>query len=975
MVDVNIAVIRRPVLSGHLRIDGLWLPRERFDEHAAARLILSHWQTGASAWRFADGDLLRLRTALPVQCETLSGWPLVRQGRALCSALLTKGELADLPPADLWLVRGSQVEALHLRDAEALSPGQWIDISAYTLLDTYDCRSTLPEPDLDLLAPPIDVRQVFGDALAPVSPEREGVMQAMRVRQQQKQAETRQGEKKPPEKPSGNDPWTKGESSFPWGFLLVGLAILPSVRWFIDGVSNRLSTEEVDTGNDFLEMIAATLLGAIVFTLLLAAVTKLLKLGRGARAAAAERSASSAPTSGNAAPIPPRATRTRPRHALWRRLLTRITQHSKLSRLYGKRQADYMRRMLNMFENGDLQEALRHAIPLGKGQGEGEPFFGTPGRREHLRIDAQRGPARSLLFEEDMEEHLRRVYRQSFERLDREGRIDEAAFVLAELLKDRVEALDYLERHGRHAQAADLALAWDMSPSVIVRLLCVAGDWQRAVMVARRDDAFADAVMVLQDKAPDSADRLRLEWAEALTGKGRWLEAVEVIWSLPAERERAARWLLDAEAAGGQLAIGALVKRAILLPDTLEAHGERIEQLRDDPARHAERAVLAQALLEHKNRGGALAWLAGAVVNALVADQAGGRGRLGEDQLKALVKMSKDSLLLADLPGKIPHLKGPVPLSRVEEVQEWTAPERGSRAIVDAVPLHDQRYLIALGEAGAAVIDVQGRTLFHFPVPAQAIVIGHSRQVALVLARRDEVWRISRLDLVNRSASDLGVLKLDVFARTFDGTGWTIGRDRQLRVVDADRGFATLWHVSDLPGRVLSLKADEHNEAVWLAGAENLIWHYRLPERRLTGMDAVSAARYENSFMLLTADGLVTEVGLKLDPGADAILMLQGPGGRKGYRLPGLAEDGMTETPLSLSLSGQWLVVCYALDRGDTRIHFTHLNRDQLCAHLDWPENTVQVRCIGDDWLLFDGQGRLSHVNVVEGRQWNVVVN
>mgnify|MGYP006899531603 CR=1 FL=1 len=65
MTTDDVVVIRHPVLRGHQLIDGLWLPRERFDEQAAARLILSQWQTGASAWRFADGDLLRFRQALP----------------------------------------------------------------------------------------------------------------------------------------------------------------------------------------------------------------------------------------------------------------------------------------------------------------------------------------------------------------------------------------------------------------------------------------------------------------------------------------------------------------------------------------------------------------------------------------------------------------------------------------------------------------------------------------------------------------------------------------------------------------------------------------------------------------------------------------------------------------------------------------------------------------------------------------------
>ena len=60
------------------------------------------------------------------------------------------------------------------------------------------------------------------------------------------------------------------------------------------------------------------------------------------------------------------------------------------------------------------------------------------------------------------------------------SQIDEAVFVLAELLNVKHEALDYLEKHQRFKQAAELALGWDMPAEVIVRLYCMADDWQRA---------------------------------------------------------------------------------------------------------------------------------------------------------------------------------------------------------------------------------------------------------------------------------------------------------------------------------------------------------------------------------------------------------------------------------------------------------------------------------------------------------------
>ena len=969
MLEHDAALILRPVLTGHQQIEGLWFWAERFDEGQRARLIVEQWQTGASVYRFADGDLLRFRQPVSVQCEALLGWPLIRQGRALCSARLAPQEIRSLPTADVWLVRGSHVSALQLRDATPLAPGQWIDVSGYALLDTYDCRSTLPEPLLEPLAVCTDVREILGGSLGPVSPEREGVMQALLERQ-------RAAAKQPAPTIStpANIGWNTHEgSSTPLLKLGVSLVLVTAVVWMAlndnkQGLHPPTPTALPSVSSEPGGMVFGTLIGSVLFTLLLMGVSKFL------RRTPAHRSA---PKPSAPPPLAPRATPVKHKPATWRRWLTRLTLHSRLSALYGKRQAAYMRRMLDMFENGDLEEALRHAIPLGNGQGIGEQAFGTPQRRQQLAINQHSGPGRSIMFEQDMESHLRKIYRQTFERLDREGRVEEAVFVLAELLKVHQESLDYLEKHGRLQQAADLALAWDMPAAVIVRLLCLADNWQRALLVARRDNAFADAVVMLQDKWPQRADRLRLEWAESLVGKGLWLQAVEAIWSLPAERGRAAQWLLDAEAAGGRLAIGAMVKRATLLPDTLDAYGTWIEQLRDDPQRFTERAALAETLLQHKTQTGALAWLARAMVHAVIADQASGHGGLTQVQLQALVKMSKDKLLQTDLPAKAFKRPADVSLSSGDATLEWTAPEMGSRAIVDAVPLEDARYLLALGEAGALVIDACGKTLMHFPVPAQAIVLAHSRQMALVLARRDDVWRVSKLDLVNRTAKDLGVLMFEVFAQSFDGAAWTIGSGNQLRVVDVDHSFETLWHVSDLPGRIMQFKDDTQGEYLWLYDAKlgGQLWHYRLPDRRLVSREPTPDRTPESGFPLYSASSVVTEFQIKPEREDDPILVLRQHGSRKGYRLQGFDEGSEDYDPVRPVLLEHWLLIGYVVEEQDTRWHFIHRRSDRLCAALHWPSRTVQTRCLGADWLLFDQEGRLCHINVDDASQRNITLN
>jgi hypothetical protein len=959
MSGPDAVIIRRPALSGYQPIEALWFPVGRFTEQERARLILTHWQTDARAYRFAEGDLLRFPKAHTMACEGLAGWPLIRQGRTLCSARLSPEEMHRLAHADVWLVRGTQVNAVHLRDATALEPGQWIEVSQYALLDTYDCQDVLLEPQVEPQAVQTDIREILGDSLAPVAPEREAVMQALLERQRQVPLPSVPAVRRTPgpaNSPQSAGTLSDGLPAFVAVAVGFGLYLIHSLK----------PPRSVDPSSfDLDSVLVWTAIGAVLFTLTLAALRAWVRRNGTHSAAVNTAPATTANTARpSKPPVPPRASGQPRGPARWRRWLTLLTQNSRLSALYGKRQAAYMQRMLAMFENGDLEEALRHAIPLGGGQDNAGQAFGAPSRRQDLALTQHSGAHTSMLFEADLETHLKQVYRQSFERLDREGRIEEAVFVLAELLRARQEALDYLEKHQRYQQAADLALAWDMPTSAIVRLLCLAGDWQRALQVARRDNVFADTVILLEKKWPEAAARLRLEWALALTEKGLWLQAVDVIWSLPAERERATQWLLAAEAAGGSLAIGALVKRAVLLPDTLSTYETWIEKLRNDPERVVERAALAQALLTHKTHSPALAWLAAATVRAMICDQAGPHAHLTQNQLQTLVKMSKDKLLQADLPGSaLPQNKLlNQSLERVSAPLSFTAPERGNRTLCDAVPLTDGRYLLALGEAGASMVEASGKTAFHFPVPAETIVLGHSRQVALALARRGDVWRICKLDLVNRSATDLGVLMLDAFAKNYDGTTWTVGRGSQLRVVDVDRGFETVWHVGDLPGQVAFLREDERNESVLLDTPHNFqLWHYRLPDRRLLSREPVPEKRQEHSWQVYKAAGRTIEFWIEHAADSGPLLMAYERGTSKRYHLPGLIQEFTNQ--VSVHSFEQWLVVCYATGDDEARWHFIHCNGDRLCAVLHWPLHHAQLRCVGNEWVLFDHHGRLWHID------------
>ncbi|WP_455924098.1 bpX6 domain-containing protein [Pseudomonas putida] len=934
------SVVRYPVLRGHQQVAGLWLPAQRFDPRQRQALLLSHWQAGARAWRFDSGDLLRWQQAQWLDCDALTGWPLVSLDGTLCSAPLQACERIGVPAADLWLVRDSRVEGLHLREATALLPGQWLALDDYVFIDTYDCTELLQPPPAPPLPGPEDVRQILGSAVGSPPAEQAQVLQALAQRQPAAAA-------KPVAQPVARGATGRGAGTGIAAVALLGAAV---IKGFSGGGAPLPATPAPPAPSDILPAL-------VLFSLFAVAGVwgggwrnnGPLRRWVSRRAAARPAAAPAAPT------IPARRQPQRFVPGFIDRWLTRLATASRLDKLFGKRQAAYLQNMLELFERGDLREALRHAIALDTPEPAKEKFSPFPQARKDLDLQPRGRPQGAIRLPKDFDGHLRALYRSTFTRLDREGRVDEAVFVLAQLLSVHQEALDYLEKHKRHAQAADLALAWDMPAAVIVRQLCLADDWLRALQVARRDRAFADAVKALQEKWPNEAARLRVEWAEYLAGQGRWLEAVDAIWPLAAERGRAQPWLLTAEAAGGPLAAGALVKRATLLPDTLAVYQPWLQAVCEDPAREPERSAMGYALLAVLPRRAtpASTGLARLLFGELVQDR-----RMAPDRLKELAKLCDDPLLIADMPALDYVIASRVRWSN-GPLFERAAPAAGLRPIVDAMVLPDLRVLVAVGESGVVLLDRFGQAQAHFAVPAQRLVMGSSGQVALALTRRESVWRVSKLELTGRTVQDLGALTMDHFAVEYDGTAWTIAHGRQVRVVDVEREFATLWHVADLPGQVQGVFTSTTQETLLIgAGGDTLErWCYRLPGRRLIARDPVASPTEQQMTPFLSMDGEPLAYGFVVED--DALALRVNHGQRDAlYGLPGL--DTNQSEHLRVVFWDECLGMIYPTPDGQQRVRFVTAYKDTAVVDLHWPSSaTIQVRFAGSSWVVFDHEGRL----------------
>ncbi|BBB63941.1 hypothetical protein UNDKW_5668 [Undibacterium sp. KW1] len=522
----------------------------------------------------------------------------------------------------------------------------------------------------------------------------------------------------------------------------------------------------------------------------------------------------------------------------------KIANMTRMSKLLGERQARFLREMMEMFERGDLNEALRHAVPLDSLQKKNtRQAFGTPRRRDNLNISNSSGLGSSIHVASDVQEHLRQLYRRTFERLDREGKIDEAVFVLAELLKSGTEAVNYLESKDRIKQAAELADTLELSPEIRVRLWWLAGDFLRAAKLARLFNSFAEAVHLLEKKHAAEGRELRKHWAHAVATRGDLADAAEILWPLEEEREQALSWLSQAERAGGILGVRALTRKLSLQVSDLkqsEASIRHILNMAGEPGAQL-RARLAQELLTLKQRSPASTRLAAEVLRHVLTERSAGLNQLQKQDITRLIEFADAAVMRTDLPAlNLPHDVYLAPFNARSTPLEMLFEERGLMRIHDACRLPDAHYLLALGESGVSIVNQVGKQLAHYPVPAHHLVLSDNGQRALVLAKRDNTMRISRIDLASRSVADWLTLPVSFWSRRYDGIHWNVVMHNRLLAIDTSVDkLQVVWQIADLPGQIFAYSESAQAQTL-LIGAHDGIeqWRYLLPSRRLNQRDS-----------------------------------------------------------------------------------------------------------------------------------------
>jgi hypothetical protein len=608
-----------------------------------------------------------------------------------------------------------------------------------------------------------------------------------------------------------------------------------------------------------------------------------------------------------------------------RAALAKFLLSTNLAEMMSRKQAEYMKETMDMFERGDLAGALRRAVPLAGDTSDGEatPSFALPTPRDDLAIHGNRPRGTGSMFStDDVYERLRKLYQQAFERLEREGKIEEAAFVLAELLGRSEEAVAFLERHEKLKLAAEVAEARGLSPGLVVRQLYLAGMRERAIKLARYKDVFADAVLRLESSGKhEAAAELRVAWAKSLAFSGQLLAAVDVMWPVERERAIALGWLRDVVDFGGPSAVRAMVRLMLVAPESdaeVARLTPRIEEiLRGGATTARDRAALVDAFgaATIPDLAGPVHSLVRSTARAALIDlRAESPDRPTADRVRSLVNACGDAALRADLPSisspaALPSLAPPRHLV-VEHL------DVGLVAIHDVISLPDGRIVAALGELGVWFLTQDGRTIARFDLPATSLVEGPGGVIALV--RRGDLWKLSRINLITRQSAPWIEIRLSCWAPTFDGSIWYVGVDDALVAIDTHSDDAeAAWRLPRCGSEIRAVHHAKQQVSFLTREPADERWTLQLPAHTVTSRVSASIepsriidTPHPSGWASVDAGGSVAVLGLNRPPGAAPGALLPevwtlAPGARAVPNAPSIGTFRADPIQTQLAYSGR----------------------------------------------------------------------
>ena len=463
----------------------------------------------------------------------------------------------------------------------------------------------------------------------------------------------------------------------------------------------------------------------------------------------------------------------------------------------------YMKKMLQLFEQQNWQEALRHALPLGDSPASSavQSFLGELKPRSTLEFTSPSQLGGAIGASLQGLDLLKEIYRNALQSLLAAGRIDEAAYVQGELLADPAGAVDLLEKHGKLEEAARLATLKGLPASLQVRLWFQAGRVEVAMVLARRYGTQAEALAMIQRKDPALATRFRAAWATDLADAGCLSQAISVGWSVREQLEDFEFWLRDALQSGTLEALVFGLQDAgycerLQLPEKLQAIFQDYSLL-TQPRRRAILERLAGSWFETHHP--LLKSWAGETARKVMR-QANSPVPLGDQRvLEFLINLSGDPWLRADRPPSLGEASARLGLwqERIDQA--------GHTPIYDALWLGDGRVLLALGQAGLVVLSRNGAVSQRFAQPAYQLVEGERP----ILVSGPNLNRFEGGKVVYWCQASL-----DGWCESHDGYHWLVWWGPQLYTIDLISSEWRALHQRPLDGPPREINLSGHTAAV-----------------------------------------------------------------------------------------------------------------------------------------------------------------
>lgn len=529
---------------------------------------------------------------------------------------------------------------------------------------------------------------------------------------------------------------------------------------------------------------------------------------------------------------------------------------SQLGAITSRQNAKYLQKMMDMLNKGDFEQGLKHAIPLSKEAGAGQKRAGFLGPRSSLGLSGH-GSGYGVNLGAKLQQYLEQLYQRSFEKLDKAGRFEEAAFVKAELLQNIHDAIEYLQSKGLTELAAELAEAKSMPMVLIIRLWLKAGNKEKALWFALSSGQYNNVITLLENRDKDLAEQFRTQLVERFCQEGKFVEAIEMGWPVKSLHDKLSKLLEQVSLDDSPSALLIRVKALLLSanPEHKQQHAMALISHFEDtrlltlPLRQTAISELVKLRVTEANQ--AVSVVAKAALKSYFNDITLGNCDKNKQIQAALLLLIDDDLFKYDIRRTsvkhINKLKSLATQTSTIQLQLDATPY--ANEILDMVLLADGNVLLALGEMGVILVNQNGKVIQRFNQPVHNFVPANNRQHVLCLAHRDTFISVFKFELTHQRLKAVKDFEFDRYAPDYDGSLWFVSKGDSLICIDLNSTpIKIFWQVNDLPGAVQYIKrADDFINLVLLDSQGLNHWQYRFPTLTLAAREPIRNALLENA--------------------------------------------------------------------------------------------------------------------------------